>query len=297
MRHLFQYLLFIFIIGFNTLYAQLIVFHENNWKQIPISLEDPSNLIFSYPADILYFDYHKDGKRNIASINISVNDSVNTLSLPYNAKMPAPIPHQGANALFFVDDTLLEAHINTDRNSYYEKFHKRKIRLKHPVFNHNGNLMAFSGKTINEKHFQLMTFDFKYDNLNILTKSTTDIQYPRWSADGKKISYHTPKANKKSVQEITLVHWDGLPASKVSNDSLSLSHASWGRSNTRFVCIGENQKGFWLLIYFLKENHFTELAFSTSPISYPVWSTIENKIVFLHQPLADKKELILLTID
>ncbi|MDV7396931.1 hypothetical protein RZS08_36370, partial [Arthrospira platensis SPKY1] len=89
--------------------------------------------------------------------------------------------------------------------------------------------MAFSGKTINEKHFQLMTFDFKYDNLNILTQSDSDIQYPRWSADGKRISYHSLKNTNKNMQTITLVHWDGIPDTQISNDSLSLSQASWGK--------------------------------------------------------------------
>lgn len=297
MSRLIKHLLFSFLISFNSLYAQLIVLNENNWKQIPLSLDDPSNLILSYPADILYFDYNKDGKRNIASLKISDIDSVNILNLSYNATMPAPIPQQGATALFLVEDTLLQAHIYPDGNGFYEKFQKRKVKLKYPVFNQNGGLMAFSGKTINDRYYQLMTFDFKYDNLNVLTKTASDIQYPRWSADGKKISYHSPKTTNKSMQEITLVHWDGMPDRKVSNDSLSLSYASWGKSNTRFVCVGENQKGFWLLLYLFKENRFTELAFSTSPISNPVWSTNENKIVFLHQPRADKKELILLTID
>lgn len=277
--------------------AQVEILQDIEWKTIPLILENPSNLAFSYLDESIYFDFGSDAKRKIASIkNIENSVEIHVLNTTSSAKMPAPSPKHEAS-LIFVSDCIPVPGIYPENNTLLKSILKRNVEMLYPAFNKNGNLLAFSGKTNNDQYDQLMTFDFKYDNLNTLTKSDRDVHYPRWSPDGKIISYQTNNPKRWYMKEIVLVNWDGSPAMTVSNDTLSLSHASWGKSNTRFVCVGENQNGYWLLIYLINEEKYIELAFSQSIISFPIWSLEGNKIVFVHEPETEKKELILLTIE
>ncbi|MBZ0241932.1 MAG: hypothetical protein K8F24_01840, partial [Bacteroidales bacterium] len=93
---------------------------------------------------------------------------------------------------------------------------ERAVKASAPQFNHEGNLLMFVGQRQSQQHTHIYTYDFKYDNLNQLTRDVV-AENPRWSPSDELISYNTTDG---LLKKIVLLNWYGAIYEEIKNDSL-----------------------------------------------------------------------------
>jgi Tol biopolymer transport system component len=286
-------LLFLLILPWKT-EAQLVSdFHV---RQITFGGFHNAHPVFSRDNETILFDSDRNGKRQFYSIHI--NDSIPELILQDTLElfMPALRPY-GEVAFGVKKNSEIWLPYESKNSRSFKLLEKRKVQMQFPDFNEAGNLIAFSGKNDNDKYWKLMTYDFRYDNLNEVVKASEDISFPRWSPKGLYLSFHREKENAVQSGFIEIIHWNGSPQTQISNDTLQLSQANWGSSVNKVTCIGKNEKGYWLLIVSTDGKNIIPVAFSKHKISRPDWSSDGRYIVASISEYTWKQELFLIDLD
>ncbi|MDP2235721.1 MAG: hypothetical protein Q8J88_04735 [Bacteroidales bacterium] len=265
-------------------------------KQITSGAFHDANPVFSNDGQTILFDSDRNGKRQLFSIGIT--DSIPQLAISDTSELFMPAWHPNGETIFGVkkkSDVWLPYESKDSKS--YKILAKRKVQMQNPDFNAAGNLLAFSGKNDNDKNWKLMTYDFRYDNMNEVVKASEDISYPRWSPKGLYISFHRQKDNPGQTGNIEIIHWNGSPYATISSDTLQLSQASWGSSTGKIACIGQNFKGYWLLIITTDGKNILPVAFSNHKISSPDWSSDGRYIVAALSEYSWKQTLFLIDLE
>jgi len=265
-------------------------------RQITFGIYHDANPVFSKDGKTILFDSDRNGRRQLFSIGIA--DSIPQLVVSDTNELFMPAWHPNGETIFGVkkeSDSWLPYESKDSRG--FRTLAKRKVQMQHPDFNTSGNLLAFGGKTANDKNWKLMTYDFRYDNLNEVVKVSEDISFPRWSPKGLYLSFHRQKENTGQSGFIEIIHWNGSPYATISSDTLQLSQASWGSSTGKIACVGKNFKGYWLLIISTDGKTISPVAFSRHKISSPDWSPDGRYIVAALSEYSWKQELFLIDLD
>lgn len=278
--------------------AQPIIFEDFKVVQLAKDFQHMANPVFSSDASILYFEAGTPGLSQIMGIGLEEPDFVFQLSSDKD-KLHMPAPHPDNERMIAVSQFSgkHKVHIISSNTSGLDKILTRKVELLWPAFNSSGNLLSFAGKQENNTHYQLMTYDFVYDNLNLLTSSNQDIAYPRWSPSGSYISYHHLNEYGRSAGNIQIVYWDGLPWKTIHNDSLSLSDACWGKSKQKIICTAYGSAGYWLLMINIQDGSIRPLVFSKNEIKTPAWSPDSEKVAFILQDDHSRTKLYVLFLN
>lgn len=289
----FLLLFLLLIIHWNT-EAQLV--SDYSVRQITFGNYHDANPVFSKDNRTILFDSNRNGKRQLFSIGIS--DSVPMLVLADTNELFMPAWHPNGETILSIrknSDSWLPYESKSTKN--FKQLEKRKVQMRFPDFNEAGNLLAFSGKNSNDKYWNLVTYDFRYDNLNEVVKVSEDISYPRWSPRGLYLSFQRQKENSGPSGFIEIIHWNGSPYAHITSDTLQLSQANWGSSTAKIACVGQNENGYWLLIISTDGKTITPVAFSRHKISSPDWSSDGRYIVAAFSEFSWKQELYLIDLD
>lgn len=222
---------------------------------------------FASDANRLYFDAVALDQSFVFSANVAI-DSFALVINNIPGSMPAPLMNGALGVLTSIGKDSKMLIINGKKT--VDLLNKRKVEMRYPAFNSANNLIVFSGRQENDKYFALMSYDFRYDNLNRLIAEERDIFYPRWSPRSSFISYDTKTTNDQPA--IGIMRWDRSPYTQIASDTMQLYHASWGASERRLVCIGRNLNGYYLLLMNLSGEIHKLLAMSNKTFVYPVWS-------------------------
>ncbi|MBK9291021.1 MAG: hypothetical protein IPM52_05285 [Bacteroidetes bacterium] len=163
---------------------------------------------------------------------------------------------------------------------FLSRFPRRKIVLQQPAFNSAGNLLAMSGQTPYEQLWRLITYDLKYDNLNVMTHLPGGVAYPNWSPKGSYLAFVLPTDHpfRKSVGT---VRWDGTGFQLLASDSLSFEFASWPDSEQYLLITAKGQTHWKLMRRHLSSGGWTELFESESELRFALWIPRMRKIALL----------------
>lgn len=170
---------------------------------------------------------------------------------------------------------------------------ERDVRANAPQFNHEGNLLLFIGQRESQQQSHIFTYDFKYDNLNQLTRNQ-EVQHPRWSPSDELISYST-RENK--LEKIVLLNWYGALVDELESDTLNLIDASWADSDYKMIYVGHNEKQNYLISSRLSDDGFSVLLESTFPISNPIWIPDSEKVLVTCTNYAGERIILRLNLD
>ncbi len=291
-------LVMLLLVALKASKAQPLAISDIELIQLTEGTKNIKNPVFSFDSNCLYFESWTDGQSAIYFIELNQTDSIFELkSYADNFLMPAPHPDNMSMLAVQQQNSMNKLEIFPGSDKKLHKILLRNIEVKNPVFNITGNILCAAGKRDIDKHYQLMTFDFRYDNLNFLTESEQNIEYPKWSANGSKISYHS--SNQYGVPDgtIHIIGWDGLNKQLIQHDTLQLSYAGWSKSQNKIVCTASNEKAYWLVEIKINENEFTPLVYSKYPIKNASWSADGTFIAFVIEENKNKSELFLLKRD
>lgn len=257
-------LLFLLLYCHCAVFSQIISSYP--FREIIYDGEKAMHLAFAPDATMLYFDAMVRGQRYVFAAEVSDSVAVRLHMAP--ALMAAPLKNGGLLALEDMSSNAKMLTISGKKSM--DLLNKRKVEMRFPALNSGNNLIVFSGKQKNDKYFSLMSYDFRYDNLNVLLVANRDINYPRWSAKANFISYDTYSADERPI--IGIMRWDRSPYAHLISDTLQLYQASWGATERRLLCVGKNENGYQLLLINLSGEMYKVLATSNKPLFFPVWS-------------------------
>ncbi|MDY0077132.1 MAG: hypothetical protein RBR87_07625 [Bacteroidales bacterium] len=170
---------------------------------------------------------------------------------------------------------------------------ERIVKASAPQFNHEGNLLLFIGQRQSQQHSHIYTYDFKYDNLNQLTRNTV-AENPRWSPSDKFISFSTKDG---LVKKIVLLNWYGAVDKEIKNDSLNLIDANWGDSDYKMIYVGYNERRHYLIRSRLNGNGISVLMESDFALSNPIWIPNSEKVLVTCTNYAGERMILVLNLD
>jgi len=170
---------------------------------------------------------------------------------------------------------------------------ERAIKANAPQFNHEGNLLMFIGQRQSQQHTHIYTYDFKYDNLNQLTRNVV-AENPRWSPTDKLISFNTKDG---LVTKIVLLNWYGAVYKEIKSDSLNLIDANWADSDYKMIYVGYNERRHYLISSRLNGEGFSVLLESKFPLSNPIWIPNSEKVLVTCTNYAGERIILKLNLD
>lgn len=170
---------------------------------------------------------------------------------------------------------------------------ERDVKANTPQYNHEGNLLLFIGQRQSQQQSHIFTYDFKYDNLNQLTRNQV-VQHPRWSPSDELISY-TTRENK--LEKIVLLNWYGALVHELESDTLNLIDANWADSDYKMIYVGHNEMRNYLISSRLSDDGFSVLLESTFPLSNPIWIPDSEKVLVTCTNYAGQRMILRLNLD
>ncbi|GAB1417572.1 hypothetical protein MASR2M12_03370 [Bacteroidales bacterium] len=218
-------------------------------------------------------------------------EAINILSsLDFKARCLTADPQTGR---FYILDNNGEISISEPVN---DKRHKLKLLANRGLifnemkFNKSGNLLALIGRHRSEDQYKLMTFDFKYDNLNEHFEGSNVYSNLNWSGSSGLISV-THLNIPVFTSDIRIFDWSGKHIIDIHSDTIRLSQAVWGNSSSRFVCVGQSATGYSLL-KFKNDGQLTELIIkSNDPILEPFFADTNRKLFFFTKNSEQRMQL------
>ncbi len=250
---------------------------------------------FNADSDKIFYLSNSSDKNQLTVFNL-LNDSINYISEFESPLIDFEVHPVSKSFLIVAYDTSYFLVDNSGNELKESKLNKRNIVFLEPAFNSNGNLLAFLGKKNRNDAFSLMTYDFKYDNLNQHFRHSENAHEPDWSPKSDYLSYHElrPLYNTSVIQ---IVGWDGRPLFQIQSDTVKLSNANWGASSTKFACIAANDYFYYIFVLRTDGKHVETILKSKSPLSYPDWSPNGKKISVTVSPLDGLKQLWIIDLE
>ncbi|GEM_PF-1524354 len=170
---------------------------------------------------------------------------------------------------------------------------ERALEACAPQFNHEGNLLMFIGQRQSQQQPHIFTYDFKYDNLNQLTRDFV-VENPRWSPSDELISFDTKEGLRS---KIVLLNWYGAVYQEIINDSLNLFDANWADSDYKMIYIGHKSQRYFLISSRLNDDGFSVLLESEFPLSNPIWIPNSEKVLVTCTNYAGEQLILRLNLD
>ncbi|GEM_PF-4849931 len=188
------------------------------------------------------------------------------------------------NGQIRTDETL------TDKKHKMKLLAKRGLVLREIRFNQSGNLLALIGRHRSESRYKLMTFDFKYDNLNEHFEGGNIYRNLNWSGSSGLISV-THLNKPVFASDIRIFDWSGKHIIDIHSDTVRLSQAVWGNSSSRLVCVGQSATGYSLL-KFKNDGQLAEVLIkSNDPVFEPFFAGNNRKLFFFTKNSEQKMQL------
>ncbi|PKP53383.1 MAG: hypothetical protein CVT92_04385 [Bacteroidetes bacterium HGW-Bacteroidetes-1] len=283
------------VIVFSHLSARGQIITEYVCNKITSGAFFDDNPVFSPDGKTILFDSNRKGIRQLFLLQIHGSLLIQETDNEYPVIIPSFHP-DGKTIVASCHEGYRYSVFDSDGSKKLFQLKKRKVEIQSPSYNPSANLLLFKGKTSNDKHWKVMTYDFRYDNLNEVFKTEIDIENPRWSPKGMYISFDLKKNEYENDSKIGITHWNGSPYEIISSDTMKVSQATWGNLMGKIACVGNNEKGYWLLIARIEDNSFVPLIFSTQPILNPDWSSDGQSIVFALNESEFKQNLWILNL-
>ncbi len=123
----------------------------------------------------------------------------------------------------------------------------------------------------------LMDADGSKKRSILLTKDFV-LRHPRWSPDGKKISYFSVKKGKSTIW---VMNSDGSQKRKLTSDSDSARQASWRNDSKRLVYVSRKSGHFDIWLMNPDGDGKVQLTNLAGDEVKPVWSPDDQKIAFI----------------
>jgi WD40 repeat protein len=167
----------------------------------------------------------------------------------------------------------------------------RQLQQIQAHVNTNGTMAAFIGKDSNERHWNLYTYDFTYNNLNKLSADEADFARPMWSPNAELLGFEIKLAHEKHTK-IRVIHWYGKPHIEINDSEYDVKYPSWSPNSQWIAYVLENFTGSKLMICRKNGDDKTLVYESPYKISYPVWSESGESIAFLLHDSTGQTRLI-----
>ncbi len=171
---------------------------------------------------------------------------------------------------------------------------QRDIEAHSGMLNANANLLVFIGKGPYERHWNVYTYDFTYNNLNKITRHNNHCHFPRWSPKADYISYHQLRQSNTSKPGI--LHWYGKPAFTTSFKGIPAFDLSWSPDGYKIVYVVKEND--WHHIYKSRRDGSEKVLLYSSgqKLSQPAWSPSGDSIVFCMASVDGTQHLWLLRL-
>lgn len=130
---------------------------------------------------------------------------------------------------------------------HWQILSNRVSQMEEAALNNYGNLLALYGKVNKNDRNHLMTYDLKYDNLNVINCHSSSGKELSWSPQSAYLSYTIPESY-ESKRGIGICRWDGSCVSQIRSDTVELSGAKWGLSTTKFACIAKSGSSSYIFV-------------------------------------------------
>lgn len=230
-----------------------------------------------------------DGKHMLYSSNLTAFEqvfSLNMESLAVNqltheqAHARNPSWHPDGQQVLFDSDISgkSEMYIIRKTGQQPEKLIPRDIESRSGMLNINANLLVFLGKDPNERHWNVYTYDFTYNNLNKVTRHENHCQFPRWSPNADYISYHQQWHRNSSRPGI--IHWYGKPKFKPTFDGIAAHDLNWSPDGYKILYIVKEHKMYHLYTSRRDGSEKVLLHSSRQKIAQPAWAPAGDSVVF-----------------
>jgi TolB protein len=174
------------------------------------------------------------------------------------------------------------------------KLINREIQAFDGRLNSHSNLLVFVGKGPNEKHWNIYSYDFIYNNLNKITYHNSNCQSPRWSPDAAYISYY--KQIDYQTFEPAIIHWYGKSAFDSALDQPNMHGINWSPDGYKIVYVTKSDDQFQLYISRRNGTEKLLIASSSFKLSQPDWSPDGSRIVFCVDEGYGKQNLWLINL-
>lgn len=233
---------------------------------------DGSSIHYAYPdSSGVYqlFRMDADGQ-NTAQLTFDTISHMLPRQHPKKSQIGFNTRIKGKHTLFFIEEA----------NPKLQKpLINRNIQMKGLDFNPTGNLVSLIGKSDLDKHWNLYTYDFKYNNLNKLTDDQDEITFARWSPTGEFISLTRYQSqNRKSQVEV--IHWYGKLITTISDTEADIMDASWSPKGYRMVYVF-SARGSSKLMMCRKDGSELQEIFNTKGFVHsPDWAPDGKNIIF-----------------
>jgi len=233
---------------------------------------DGSSILYSFPDSSGVYQLYcmeADG-HNISQLTIDTNSHMLPRQHPKKAQIGFNTMIKGKHALYFIEEA----------NPKLQKLLiNRNIQMKGLDYNPTGNLVSLIGKSDLDKHWNLYSYDFRYNNLNKLTDDQDEITYARWSPTGEFISF-TRYQSQNHKSQVEVIHWYGKLINTFSDREADITDASWSPNGYRMVYVF-TANGVSRLMICRKDGSEQQEIFSTKGIVHaPDWAPDGKNIIF-----------------
>lgn|GEM_PF-3162242 len=249
-------------------------------EEVAGTFASASSLIWDPTEHLLFLAEDEQGIAQVFRIDPGsgkseklTNDTISKIALSFdqaNDKLLISLVKAGKKTVIRHDESILNAEPLIPRQLQHEQAH----------VNAKGNMAAFIGKEENERHWNLYTYDFVYNNLNKLGSTNADHAYPLWSPNADLLSFESRQPD-ESFTKLRVIHWYGKIHLEIADNDYHIKQASWSPNNQWLAYVMENFGSSKLVICRKNGTDKTIIYESSRKISYPVWSASGSSIAFM----------------
>lgn len=163
------------------------------------------------------------------------------------------------------------------RTGALSRLFDRDIQSRDASFQQDGRLVYFTGYDAVHERWHIYSYDFIYDNLNLLNADQERCENPSVSPDGKKILYQQ-SLPQSSDASLVVSNWYGDVS--MTYEAFDIRDALWSPAGLKILFISprDEEKGELYSIW-TDETHLERLTFDGYEIRHPSVSPDGQKLV------------------
>lgn len=194
-----------------------------------------TNPAWSPDGSKLLFQSDRNLSWDIYMYLVEKDSLVHVTTSKFNETDPVWFP--GRNSIVFTSDESGEEQLYVlDLTSGEQKLlFNRNIQCREASFSNYDTMVTFSGYDENSKTWQVYTYDFKYNNLNKLTKLEGNCSEPALSPNGKQIAFTYSNQLNAAQSSIYVVNWYG--DFDFQSTETALFNPSWTPDSFRIIYV------------------------------------------------------------